>query len=158
MTNNISIIIETTFSSFSEKYSFEKEKEEYSGDDFSILYSSRFFCLRMKTYHREIYLYSFPPFDSDKESAIYNVILYQRGEKRIEWPYFHEIDNIEECYRLQMENLVTILSENFSIINDFYLHDGFQERYNKLKDYVISLSPSTFATVSNTKANENLKN
>jgi hypothetical protein len=157
MNNKIAAIIETEFSSFTRKYSFHKEKDEYTGDDFSILYSSSFFYLRMQTYHREIYLYSFPPFDVDKESAIYNVILYQKREKHFEWPYFHEVDDIEECYRLQIDNLVTMLSENLSIIQEFYLHDGFYDRYNKLKNYVISLSPSTFATVPYRTANKHRK-
>jgi len=124
----------------------KKVYQAVSGEDFTVKFLCAGVGLTIQSYHRELYTYAFPIDAPEKEASVRNIVLFLKQWREIEWHYFHEVENIEECYRFQLKNILLFLKEHMESIKAFYKPDGFEERFRQLREYVISLNPSLFST------------
>jgi hypothetical protein len=146
LADNIKELITEHFSSFILEYGYQFEKEEYSDDNFIVVLHSEIVNIKLQNYYREIYTYSSSPESPADESAIYNVINYESrpNQKLKSWNYFHEIEELFECYNKQIEYTARVLIENYPLLLRFYEQNGLDLRKIALKKYVISAYSDIF--------------
>ena len=106
-------------------HGFIKRNELIDDQSYFIEYSSSIFVIKLEKYRKEFYATLYKLDDPDNKVNLFNLLQYlnKSSLKAPESNYFHEENNINECYRKQLRYISGIIYENFVEINIFfYLH------------------------------------
>lgn len=130
----IMIQVKIFFSFLLNEHSFDIIKEEVEGEDYSIEYSSSLFVIKLEKYYKEIYVTLYKPDDSINEANLFNLLQFlKRNETDIPTSqYFKKETSIELCLHKQLDYLSKVLSENFSLISEFFNESKYNENMAEL--------------------------
>jgi len=138
--------INTFFNSLIDVFGFTVKDEFDDGQSYLIEYSSKTFVIKIEKYFREFYAALYRLDDSQEEINLLNLLDYlnQDNEIKLVSESFHQEKNIEECYKKQLNQISTLIYDNFPAINDFFKSDDYKSKVISLKNYIINKHPELF--------------
>jgi hypothetical protein len=145
MSNNMITDINNYFSSF-EQYGFVKKSEKINNKVFEVVFRSKELIIRLEKYRREIYVYIANSSAPDEEVNLFTLLEYlnRNTGKHIKSNYFPNIENDDECYRLQIKWIVDAVTSNFNEINNFILSPDFKQKIDEVRLYIKEKYPDLF--------------
>ena len=125
---------------------FRESTESQPDGSFTIIYQSNLLCIRIQSYHRELYVYASRVDDPEEESSVFNVVNFMRrntGEKvRVE--YYHSVPSLIESYTKQASFVAEFLQVHLDEIETFFSDPEFRTNFQALDKYVVSENPDLF--------------
>jgi len=122
MEQNFSQYIEAFFYKLIELYGFKVKSELNENQSYMIEYSSEDFVIKIEKYFKEFYASIYKVDKLDDEINLFNLLEYlkQNDDKIPKSEYFRKEQNIDECYKKQLNHISSVIYENYNLINDFY--------------------------------------
>ena len=138
--------INTFFKKFIDVFGFTVKDEFNDGESYFIEYSSKTFVIKIEKYFREFYATLYRLDDFQEEINLFNLLDYlnQGSETKPTSEYFHKEKNIEECYKKQLNQISTLIYNNYAAINDFFNSEDYKSKIIDLNSYIINKYPKLF--------------
>jgi hypothetical protein len=111
-----------------EVYGLQIKAELNEGQSYMIEYSSGNFVIKIEKYFREFYVTLYKPNEPDKEINLFNLLEYLRqGDAQVpKSKYFRNENDVEECYKKQLNQISEVIYENYNLINDFFSGNDYE--------------------------------
>jgi hypothetical protein len=134
------------FAELVKKYGFSKENELNDGQSYSIEYRSNTFVIKLEKYRREFYATLYKTGNPDSEVNLFNLLHYlnQDSSNVPKSDYFVGEDDIEECYRKQLNHISATVYDNFTVINEFFSNRNFDSKFADIKKFILNKYPELF--------------
>lgn len=141
--------IHAFFKKLIEEYGFQIKKELNEGQSYMIEYSSGNFVLKIEKYFREFYALLYKVDKSDYEINLFNLLEYlKQADANIpKSEYFRKENDIEECYRKQLDYISSVIYENYDLIDEFFNADSYKVKITEFEKYWKSKHPEFYKKI-----------
>lgn len=138
--------INTFFKKLSDILGLTVKDEFNDGQSYYIEYSSKTFVIKIEKYFLEFYATLYKLDDPKKEINLFNLLDYlnrDSGSKPTS-ESFHKEKDIEECYKKQLNQISTLIYDNYTAINGFFNSEDYESKTTDLRNYIINKYPELF--------------
>lgn len=137
------------FEKLIEVYQFKLISKINEGQSYLIEYASSNFAIKIEKYFREFYVTLYKENDESNRINLFNLLdfLTQGLLNTPRSKYFHEVKDIEECYKEQLKYLSTVIYENYTLINSFFYNSGYESRLAEFDKYWQDKHPEFYRTL-----------
>jgi hypothetical protein len=151
MTDTIPFYINKYFKFLLEQFDFEKSNEKCDEQYYEVKFHAHDMSIRLEKYRREVYVYLSKPSKADEELNLFSLIEYldRNIEESVKSNYFLGVKDLNECYRLQIEWLATVLKMYLPKARTFFLDKFYSKNFTAFSDFVIKKHPDLYAKRSN---------
>lgn len=130
-------------------YSFKIKSEINEGQTYMIEYSSTDFVIKIEKYFREFYVTLYKVNDESNEINLFNLLEFvkQKDLNISKSKYFPTGKNLEECYKVQLKYMSTVIYDHYDIIIDFFCNGNYKSRLAEFNKYWQDKHPELYRTI-----------
>lgn len=139
--------VQSYFRFLTEDYNFIESVSVSDGQAFQVEFCSKAVNVKIEKYRREIYVNLYKPSNPNNEMNLFVLLQFlheKTDRKTIASNYFSDVNDIGECFRLQIQDVATALKSNIDDIMSFFLSEDFENKIYDVNRFVIDHHPELF--------------
>jgi hypothetical protein len=131
-----------------EEYQFSFKSRIKDGQAYLIEYCSNNLVIKIEKYFREFYVTLCKENDDSNCINLFNLLEFLTRDLQYtpKSKYFHEIQDLEMCYKEQLNYISKVIYDNYTLINDFYT-TGYESRLSEFDKYWQDKHPELYRTI-----------
>ncbi|MCY2929408.1 MAG: hypothetical protein NTV86_07915 [Planctomycetota bacterium] len=134
------------FTAIVEQWGFAPQNEIDDGPTYAIEYRSNVFVLKLEKYRREFYATVYKTGTVGPEVNLFNLLAYlsQSAQNVPVAQFYHEEEDLEECYRKQLDHIACVLCDNLAAVTRFCGAGDYASRVADVGVFMVNKYPELF--------------